>query len=244
MRQAEAQLLVLAAAWLVAPSLWAQDKATVVSIKVVDKRKSPVASALYLNPGMLPVGKTSQAGDYQFKHKCELGQTFKAQPEDRGRFYDSEEQVCGPVVVLEVFPRPVAVFKKDEVELFKLGEWQGLPAEGKVYAGVFGGVTGKVESLPGGRAGKCRVTLDKQYAFGVYSATSGEWKKLEQVKPMGIASQSDSVYVFPSPCSEAQPEIVQLKNRAQTEVMDAAKWLSVSPEVGVDVGKAMKGGKY
>lgn len=222
----------------------AQDKAANITIKVVDKRKFPVVSSLFLNPGRHPLGKTSSTGVHSFEHKCQLGQTFKAEPEDGGVFYNSEDHVCAPVVVLEVFPRPVASFGKDAVELFRLGEWQGLPTQTKVYAGVFGGVTDTVEQLQGGQKGKCRVTLEKQYSIGVYNATTDTWKKLEQVKPVVVNAAEEPVYVFPSSCEEAQPQIFELKMRARSEVKDATKSLSASRDVGSEVQKAMRGVKF
>lgn len=222
----------------------AQNNLSVVTIKVVDKRKSPVASSLFLNPGMLPIGKTSATGEYRFKHKCELGQTFKAQPEDRGLFYDSEDQVCGQRVELEVFPRPVATFKIEEAELFTPGKWQAVSSDKNVYAGVFGGVADKVEQLPGRGDGRCRVTLDKQYVIGVYSPSTGTWKKLEHVNTTFVGASDDSVYVFQSSCADAQPQILELKKRAQVEVKDATMSLSASQKVGADVQKALRGVKF
>lgn len=244
MRLVSKQLALAAALSLIVTSSSAQEKATVVTIKVVDKRKSPVASSLFLNPGMLPLGNTSSSGEYQFKHKCELGQTFKAQPEDRGLFYDSEDRVCGRLVELEVFPRPVATFRKDEVELFTPGEWQGVSMKKSAYAGVFGGVAEKVEQLPGGRNGKCRVTFDKKYAIGVYSPAAGTWKKLNQVGSAFPSAPEDSVYVFPSSCADAQPQILELKKRAQIEVKDVTKSLSTSSNVAADVQKAIRDLKF
>lgn len=244
MRLVNKQVVLAAALSLIVTSSSAQEKATVVTIKVVDKRKSPVASSLFLNPGMLPVGKTSSSGEYQLKHKCELGQTFKAQPEDQGLFYDSEERVCAKFVELEVFPRPVSAFRKEEMELFTPGEWQGVSMGKNVYAGVFGGVADKVEQLPGGRNGKCRVTFDKKYAIGVYSPAAGTWKKLDQVGSAFPSASEDSVYVFPSSCADAQPQILELKMRAQIEVKDATKSLSTSSNVATDVKKAIRDLKF
>jgi hypothetical protein len=47
------------------------------------------------------------------------------------------------------------------------------------------------------------------------------------------------VYVFPSSCADAQPQILDLKMRAQVEVKDATKSLSASARVGADVQKAL-----
>jgi hypothetical protein len=229
---------------LVSAEAAAQGQSPTVTIKVADKRKAPVSSSLYLNPGMLPIGKTSSSGEYRFKHKCEIGQTFKAQPDDRGQFYDSEDQVCGQLVELEVFPRPALAVKKSEVELFKVGEWQGFPVGKPVYAGVFGGVVDKVETLPGGRNGRCRLTLDKRYSVGVYNSSTDTWRKLEEIKPTVTGAIDDSVFVFPSTCEESQPKILELRQRAQIEMRDGTKTLSVSPDVGADVQKAIRGLKF
>jgi hypothetical protein len=213
----------------------------IVTIKVTDKRNAPVESSLYLNPGMQPIGKTSAAGEFRFNHKCKLGQTFKAQPADRGRFYDSEEQVCGELVELAVFPRPW--FTSSEVELFHVGEWQGLPVAKPMYAGVIAGLADKVEPIPGGQNGRCRLTLDRRYTVGLYNSSTDSWRKVETLTPSPIVD-SDSVFVFPSPCEEAQPKIAEAKQRARLELLNSTKSISASQDIGADVQRAIQRAKW
>jgi hypothetical protein len=217
---------------------------TAVVVKVLDKRKLPVVGTVFLNPGKLQLGRTSPTGEYRFNHKCALGQTFKAEPEDRAKYYDSEEQVCGKVVELEVFPRPQHSFDATKFAVFKLVDSTAVNSNEKVYAGIFGGVTDKVEAIPGGRVGKCRLTLDKKYGFGAYSAESNKWMKLEELGLTVGGPSDDSVYIFPTTCDEARPQILELVKQANMEVKAAAKTYSNSPDIGEAVTKAMKGVKF
>lgn len=213
-----------------------------ITVKILDKRKAPVPGTVILNPGNQPLGKTPPSGEHKFSHKCAVGQTLKAVPDDRGKYYNSEEQVCGIVVVLEVFPRPQEVFSSNDIQLFWTVEGPAAqsPYKGKIYAGLFGGVSDKVEPIAGGRNGRCRVSLDKKFGIGVYSPQTNTWKKIEDPAVKIGGPSNDPVYMFETNCEDAQPQIAELKRQAVSEVEATAANLSASPAIRNVLAKQME----
>jgi hypothetical protein len=242
MRRGNRIALSLALLTLVMSSTSGQD--ATVTVKVLDKRKSPVVGTVFLNPGKLLLGKTALTGEYKFSHKCAIGQTFKAEPEDRAKYYDSEEQVCGTLVELEVFPRPQHFVNANDFAIFKSVDNPVDTSKSKIYAGVFVGVAGKIEIISGGRNGKCKLTLDKRFSFGVYDVKADSWMQLDERKLRLGSQNDDAVYVFPSNCDEAQLQILELKKQANVEVKATALSISNSPDFGEAVVKAVGGRKF
>jgi hypothetical protein len=73
-----------------------------IAVKVLDVvRNQPVAGSIFMNPGRLAVGKTTDRGEYKFAHKCQIGQTFRAEPEDRGKYYANNQSDINRAVLKE-----------------------------------------------------------------------------------------------------------------------------------------------
>ena len=188
-----------------------------IAVKVLDVvRNQPVAGSIFMNPGRLSVGKTTDRGEYKFTHKCQIGQTFRAEPADRGKYYNSEEEVCARNVVLVVYPRPQTVLAASDFGFFDASSHGST----KLYVGVFGGVNDKAEQVAdaGGNA-RCKVTFTKSLNVGYLSQTDADWQKLERSKVPAIAraADPDSVYLFQSDCQTARPQIAELKKRTDDE---------------------------
>lgn len=207
---------------------------TRVTIQVVDKKKAAVPGTVFLNPGKLQLGKTKDNGEYSFNHECKTGETFKAEPEDRAKYYDSEAKTCGPKVVLEVFPRPQIseVWFNAEPFIREVNS-PTTPAMGKVYAGVFGVVAEKVEPVTGGEE-KCRLTIEKKFKVGFYSTKMDHWKAVSKTLPQEGA-QRDVVYYFRGSCANSWKQIGEIKKQANLELKSGVEdYFAVNSETITD----------
>lgn len=192
-----------------------------VTVKVIDKQKSPVSSMVILNPGQQRLGKTGPGGVKKFRHNCQTGQTFKAEPEDGAKYYNSEEEVCGDLVVLEVFPRPQAVLGwGDSFYIQKIKTPPGMIA-GTVYAGVFGISTDTVESVTRGDKPKCKFTVDKKFKVAYYNTKRADWSFIpnDRLPQIGI-KQDDVIYYFPSSCANALQQIGEIKKQINLDLKE------------------------
>jgi hypothetical protein len=231
-----AMAIALAGAACAQPAL-AQESS--ITVKVMDKRKAPVVGTILLNPGKLRIGKTKNDGAYTFRHACQVGQTFKAEPEDAAQYYDSDEQVCGKVVVLEVFPRPqtASIGKSDAYVITELAPTPNSTAS-KFYAGVFGVVRDKSEAVVVDGRGKCKVTIDKKFEVAYYNASMAGWKHVPDSLIKGTPTSDGSIYYFPTSCEASWQEIGNLKrqasNEVRTDVLKFYKTNSLSIDTAID----------
>jgi hypothetical protein len=207
------RVMLLAAA----NSAWAAEGAQ-ITVKVLDKSRDPVVGTVVLNPGNVRLGKTRKDGVYSFRHDCEAGQRLKAEPDDGGRYYDSAEQRCDRLVVLEVFPRPQASYGQSDAFKITLVKSPMDAASVQTYAGVFGMVVDKTETM-GGASTKCKLTIQKKVNVAYYNAKMGDWKTLDDALPEAPAvGNPQTTYYFASPCEESLQRIVAIKGEANQEL--------------------------
>lgn len=212
-----------------------------VTVQVVGMQKESVAGMVILNPGLLRLGKTQANGEYTFKHKCQVGQTFKAEPEDRAKYYDSEERTCSAKVILEVIPRPHYLGATDSSYI----QLVNIPAgatSGKVYAGIFGVLTDKVESVSTGSKVKCKLTIDKRIDVGFYAVSNSDWSPVTEPLPKGAGQQDGDIYYFPSSCENSWLQIGEIKRKVNLELKLGISdyYVSNSKEIGNAVVETAK----
>ena len=186
-----------------------------VTVKVVEAaHKSPVVGMVILNPEGLRVGKTRQDGVLAFEHKCQLGQTLKAEPEEGAKYYNSLEQVCADEVVLEVFPRPKSHLS--EATFVAIRKVPGT--QGPTYAGMFTGLTERVETISGEHQ-RCKLTIESKAQVGYFNEAANDWRPLpDRGVPWVLPQEETSTYYFPSSCENAGAEISAIKRSSNAQL--------------------------
>ncbi|NDP62945.1 hypothetical protein [Polaromonas sp.] len=213
-----------------------------ITVQLVDKQKTSVTGIVILNPGYLRLGKTKSNGEYKFNHKCKDGQTFKAEPEDRAKYYDSEEQFCSEKVILEFFPRPQTLFGMTDSVYIQEVTIPTSTVKGKIYAGVFGEVDDKIEPVTDGDKEKCKLTIDTSIKLGLYTVNTGYWSIVSSGLPQDNFQKNDAIYLFPSSCQNSMQQIGEIKKKANFELKSGVSdyFIVNSKQIGNAVVKAAK----
>jgi hypothetical protein len=183
---------------LVANPLLAQD--TRVSITVIDEKNNGVASVVNLKyqGNRIRFGATNKIGQIHRAHRCELGQTFQADPEDRGAYFSSEERDCGEKVILHVIGRQTPYGAALDMSTVPIGyavsdRWK--------YVVVSKGVSNDaLQASPGTLPQGCELIVNTKVIPELYAIDrDAKWVKVAHAVE---TRKSEVKYVYNRPCEQ------------------------------------------
>ena len=201
-----------------------------ITIKLQNIAKKAIAGTVYLNPGYKPFGTAKADGTIVARHKCETGQTFKAEPAEGEKYTHSSEELCEKSVVLLVLPRlewttvpegtKLASGPEDTVFFRDVSLMPGVKAG---YYAVLGGFSDKTESLSVEGKDKCKLTISKRLKLGYLNTESSRWVVTEPGVDVPKDKLAEQTYLFQTSCADSASEIANIKRRTQSDVRDVTK---------------------
>lgn len=202
----EGVFMVVSAVAIVATCGVADAQPASIQITVLNEKNQGVKSivALKRDGKKTRFGETDTTGKIQRPYQCQLGETFQANPMDRGAYFSSKEEDCRDRVILRVLGRQTPLgaaigVVAEPVQAGRDSEWK--------YVVLAKGLSQeKLQDTPGGR---CELLVEAKAVPELYAVDKNAyWTKLAH----SAGTRTSNVkFLYNRPCALVSPQDTKAK---------------------------------
>jgi len=196
-----------------------------VELVVWNQKNQGVPGVVWLNDGIkdLLFDKTDGAGRIEKNFKCAVGQTFRADPEDRVAYFSSTPEVCKDHVTLRVYSRetekgPAGAIK---TKIFQIDDQWYIEILKTAYTKKVDEIAASTATT-GASSTRCSLSIDPTVYSEVYKIeTNDTWQKVEQIGNMKVQPTipipdiAPTKFIFKNDCTTASSNITEVQRQTQ-----------------------------